>query len=40
MFITVEELGTAIYEYQLQQIIEQNNDIALTAIATDRKSVV
>ena len=39
MFITVEELGTAIYEYQLQQIIEQNNDIALTAIATAEQEV-
>jgi hypothetical protein len=39
MFITVSELYTSIYEYQLQQIVEQNNDIALTAIATAEQEV-
>lgn len=39
MFITVPELNTIIYEYQLAQIVEQNNDIALTAIATAEQEV-
>lgn len=39
MFITVQELYTSIYEYQLQQIVDQNNDIALTAIATAEQEV-
>lgn len=39
MFITIAELNTAVYEYQLQQIIEQNQDIALTAIATAEQEV-
>ena len=39
MFITEPELHTAIYEYQLQQIVEQNSDIALTAIATAEQEV-
>lgn len=39
MFISVQELYTSIYEYQLQQIVEQNNDIALTAIATAEQEV-
>jgi phage gp36-like protein len=39
MFITVSELYTSIYDYQLQQIVEQNNDIALTAIATAEQEV-
>ncbi len=39
MFITIQELNTAIYDYQLQQIIERNQDIALTAIATAEQEV-
>ena len=39
MFITVPELNTSIYEYQLLQIVEENNDIALTAIATAEQEV-
>jgi phage gp36-like protein len=39
MFITVQELNSVIYEYQLTQITEQNNDIALTAIATAEQEV-
>jgi Protein of unknown function (DUF1320) len=39
MFITADELCTSIYEYQLLQIIEENNDIALTAIATAEQEV-
>ncbi|PDS26463.1 phage protein Gp36 family protein [Flavobacterium branchiophilum] len=39
MFITVQELNSVIYDYQLAQITEQNNDIALTAIATAEQEV-
>ncbi|GEM55254.1 hypothetical protein B0A58_07375 [Flavobacterium branchiophilum NBRC 15030 = ATCC 35035] len=39
MFITVQELNSVIYDYQLTQITEQNNDIALTAIATAEQEV-
>ena len=39
MFISVDELCTSIYEYQLLQIVEENNDIALTAIATAEQEV-
>jgi phage gp36-like protein len=39
MFITVHELKSVIYDYQLNQITEQNNDIALTAIATAEQEV-
>jgi phage gp36-like protein len=39
MFITVQELNSVIYDYQLTQITAQNTDIALTAIATAEQEV-
>jgi len=39
MFITIEELHSIIYEYQLQQITQQNQDIAFMAIATAEQEV-
>lgn len=39
MFIEKKDLGTAIYNYQIDQITESNDDIVLQAIATAESEV-
>lgn len=39
MFITKEDLGTALYSYQIEEITEGNDDIVLQAIAAAETEV-